>query len=128
MSVLKQAHFQDEAAAFKSAGSIIWPDGAVCPYRGIWEIIYVLTAVRAKKNKKHPEGVERDGLKMCGKCLKQLTVRAVFDASRLPLRPWLQAFHLLCSSKKAIGSNHLARVLEVELQIAWFVKHRTREV
>jgi transposase-like protein len=129
MSVLNQAHFQDEAAAFEFVESIIWPDGPICPHCGNREKIYVLKGVRTKKNKKHPEGVERHGLKKCGKCLKQFTVRigTIFEASHLPLHQWLQAFHLLCSSKKGISSNQLARVLGVKLQTAWFVGHRIRE-
>jgi transposase-like protein len=126
----KSSHFLDEAAAFEFVESIIWPDGPVCPHCGKREKIYVLKGVRTKKNKKNPERVERHGLKKCGKCLKQFTVRirTIFEASHLPLHQWLQAFHLLYSSKKGISSNQLARVLEVKLQTAWFVGHRIREL
>ena len=40
---------------------------------------------------------------------------------------WLQAMHFLCSSKKGISSNQLARVLGVQLNTAWFMSHRIRE-
>ena len=40
---------------------------------------------------------------------------------------WLQAIHLLCSSKKGISSNQLHRTLGVTLKTAWFMSHRIRE-
>src|SRR5262249_11553189 len=107
MSVLNQAHFQDEAAAFAFVENIIWPEGPVCPNcgnRGENGKIYELRGVRSKPSKKHPEGIERHGLKKCGNpaCYKQFTVRmgTIFESSHLPLYQWLQAFHLMCSSKK----------------------------
>jgi len=117
MSVLNQAHFQEGTAAFESACGVIWPDGAVCPHRGSREKIHVFKGTRTKKNQKHPEGFECHGLKKCGKCLKPFTVwiGPVSEASHLPLRQWLQVFHLLCSGKKSIGSSPLAGVLEVKL-------------
>jgi hypothetical protein len=32
----------------------------------------------------------------------------VFESSHVPLHVWLQAMHLLCSSKKGISSNQLS--------------------
>src|SRR5579863_6586744 len=43
------------------------------------------------------------------------------------MRFWLQAMYLLCSSKKGISSNQLARTLGVTLKTAWFMSHRIRE-
>jgi transposase-like protein len=131
MSVLNQAHFQDEAAAFEFVESVIWPEGPVCPQCGNKAKIYVLKGVRSKASKKHPEGVKRHGLKKCGnnKCNRQFTVRVgtIFESSHLPLYQWLQAFHLMRSSKKGISANQLARTLEVKLQTGRFVGHRIRE-
>lgn len=129
MSVLTQPHFHDEAAAFEMVESIVWPNGPVCPHCGGNERIYALKGVRSKASKKNPEGVERHGLKKCGHCRKQFTVRVgtIFEDSHIPLHLWLQAFHLLCSSKKGISSHQLHRVLEVKYQTAWFLSHRIRE-
>jgi transposase-like protein len=134
MSVLNAAQFQDEAAAFAFVESIIWPEGPICPNcgnKGEKGKIYELKGVRSKPSKKHPKGIERHGLKKCGNpaCYKQFTVRmgTIFESSHLPLYQWLQAFHLMCSSKKGISSNQLSRVLDVKLQTGWFVGHRIRE-
>lgn len=129
MSVLNAKHFHDEAAAFTELESILWPDGPVCPHCGGMDKVYVLKGVRSKPSKKHPKGVERHGLKKCGHCRKQFTVRigTVFEDSHAPLHKWFQAIHLLCSSKKGISSHQLHRTLEVQYNTAWFMSHRIRE-
>jgi len=129
MSVLTQPHFHDEEAAFVKLENIMWPEGPVCPHCGGKERIYVLNGVRSKPSKIHPEGVVRHGLKKCGHCRKQFTVRmgTVFESSHIPLHKWFQATHLLCSSKKGISSHQLHRTLEVSKECAWFMSHRLRE-
>jgi hypothetical protein len=54
-------------------------------------------------------------------------VGTVFEDSHVPMRLWVQAMYLLCSSKKGISSNQLARTLGVQLKTAWFMSHRVRE-
>ena len=129
MSVLNAKHFHDEAAAFAEMEAVLWPDGPVCPHCGALDRIYALKGVRSKPSKKHPKGVERHGLKKCGHCRKQFTVRVgtVFEDSHMPLHKWFQAIHLLCSSKKGISSHQLHRMLEVQYKTAWFMAHRIRE-
>src|SRR4029079_4746015 len=115
--------------AFAELEAILWPDGPVCPHCGGLDRVYVLKGVRSKPSKKHPNGVERHGLKKCGHCRKQFTVRVgtVFEDSHAPLHKWFQAIHLLCSSKKGISSHQLHRILEVQYNTAWFMSHRIRE-
>ncbi len=129
MSILDAPHFHDEAAAFTELEAILWPDGPVCPHCGGLDRVYALKGVRSKPSKRHPEGVERHGLKKCGHCRKQFTVRVgtVFEDSHAPVHKWLQAIHLLCSSKKGISSHQLHRILEVQYNTAWFLSHRIRE-
>jgi transposase-like protein len=123
MSVLNKAHFHDEAAAFAKLESIIWPNGPVCPHCGGKERIYVLNGVKDKR------GRVRLGLKKCGHCRRQFTARVgtVFESSHIPLHKWLQAVHLMCSSKKGISSHQLHRTLEITYEAAWFMSHRIRE-
>lgn len=129
MSVLSREYFHNEASAFEHVESILWPDGPVCPHCGCMGRVYKLEGVYSKPSKKNPEGVERHGLKKCGECRKQFTVRigTIFEESHIPLHKWLQAIHLMCSSKKGISSNQLHRVLEITLKSAWFLSHRIRE-
>ena len=129
MSVLAKKCFYDEAAAFEHVESILWPEGPVCPKCGNCDKHYKLTGVRSKPSKKNPEGIERHGLFKCAECRSQFTVRigTIFEESKLPLHIWLQAIHLIASSKKGISSNHLHRVLEITLKSAWFLSHRIRE-
>lgn len=129
MSVLSQPYMHDEAAAFAHVEAMLWPEGPVCPHCGNDERIYELKGVRSKPSKKNPEGVERHGLKKCGACRKQFTVRigTIFEESHIPLHKWLQGIFLLTSSKKGISSNQLHRTLGITLKSAWFMSHRIRE-
>ena len=129
MSILAKKYFHDEAAAFAKLESVIWPNGPVCPHCGADKRIYDLKGVRSKPSKKNPKGIERHGLKKCGACRKQFTVRinTIFEDSHIPLHKWLQAVHLMCSSKKGISSHQLHRILEIKYQSAWFMSHRIRE-
>ncbi len=52
---------------------------------------------------------------------------ANFEESHLPLHLWLQAIHLMVSSKKGISSHPLHRVLGITYKSAWFLTHRIRE-
>jgi len=130
MSVLSSPHFHDEAKAFEFLESVIWANGVACPHCGAVDgRVYDLSGVRGKPSKKSPEGAIRYGLKKCGECRKQFTVKVgtVFEHARMPLHKMLQAFHLMVSSKKGISSHQLAPVLEVQYKSAWFLSHRIRE-
>ena len=130
MSVLSQPQFHDEAKAFTFLESVIWANGVTCPHCGtIGGRVYDLSGVRGKPSVKSPEGALRYGLKKCGECRKQFTVKVgtVFEHARMPLHKMLQAVHLMMSSKKGISSHQLSRVLEVQYKTAWFLAHRVRE-
>lgn len=68
----------------------------------------------------------RVGLKFCGDCRKQFTVKVgtVFESSHVPLYKWFQAVHLLASSKKGFSAHQLHRTLEVTYKTAWFMAQR----
>ena len=130
MSVLSSPHFHDEAKAYEYLESIVWADGVACPHCGVvGGRVYDLSGVRSKASKKNPEGKVRHGLKKCGECRKQFTVKVgtVFEHARIPLTKMLQAVHLIVSSKKGISAHHLHRVLEITYKSAWFLAHRIRE-
>jgi transposase-like protein len=129
MSVLSRPYFHDEAAAFQHVEEILWPQGPVCHHCGSMEQHYALKGGRTKASKKNPHGVEIIGLYKCSDCRKKFTVRmgTIFEESHLPLHKWLQAIHLMASSKKGISAHQLHRVLEITYKSAWFLAHRIRE-
>ncbi|MFO6462821.1 IS1595 family transposase [Jannaschia sp. KMU-145] len=129
MSVLSAPYMYDEAAAFAHVEAMLWADGPVCPHCGVVDRAYRLEGVMTKPSKKNPEGKVRHGLWKCRECRKQFTVRkgTIFEESHLPLHLWLQAIHLMVSSKKGISSHQLHRVLGITYKSAWFLTHRIRE-
>jgi transposase-like protein len=117
-SVIEAAAFHNEAVAYAWVESHVWPNGPICPHCGGVERI-------GKMGGK----ATRIGLYKCYQCRKQFTVKVgtVFEDSHVPMRFWVQAMYLLCSSKKGISSNQLHRTLGVTLKTAWFMSHRIRE-
>jgi transposase-like protein len=117
-SVLTAKAFQDEVAAYKWVESRVWPEGPICPHCGGIDRI---SPMKGKST--------RIGVYKCYQCRKPFTVKVgtVFEASHVPMRLWLQAMFLMCSSKKGVSSNQLHRTLGVTLKTAWFMSHRIRE-
>ena len=62
-------------------------------------------------------------------CRKDFTVtmKTVMERSKIALHKWLQAFHLMCSSKKGVSAHQLHRTLDLTYEAAWFMAHRIRE-
>ena len=121
MSVLSQPQFHDEQVAFDYVEAALWPQGPICPHCGGFERISVIASNPAKRI--------RIGLKYCGQCRKQFTVRmgTIFEESKLPMTKWLQAIYLMVSSKKGVSSHQLHRTLDCTYKTAWFLSHRIRE-
>lgn len=118
MSILSADHFHNEEAAYAWVEARVWPNGPVCPHCGETERVGKL---KGKST--------RIGVRKCYKCRKPFTVKVgtIFESSHVPLRFWLQAIHLIASSKKGVSANHLHRTLRVTLKSAWFLGHRIRE-
>ncbi len=117
-----QPLFADEDKAREFLESKRWPNGPVCPHCKATEV-YRLTGKPGSKSPVRP------GVLKCSKCRKQFTVRvgSIFEDSKLPLRHWLYAIHLMTSSKKGVSSHQIARELGITVKSAWFVTHRIRE-
>jgi transposase-like protein len=103
--------------------SIHWPNGAVCPHckNADAKRIYKIQANPAKKI--------RAGLHRCAECNKEFTatIGTIFEDSHIPLRKWLVAWYMLCSSKKGISSLQLQRNLNLgSYRTALFMTHRIR--
>src|SRR5271166_5796395 len=116
--ILTAPQFQNEEAAFAYVEAALWPNGPTCPHCGGFDRISKMSGKTT-----------RAGLYKCYQCRKPFTVRVgtIFESSHVPLHLWLQAVHLVCSSKKGISANQLHRTLGVTLKTAWFLGHRIRE-
>src|SRR4029077_8849308 len=86
MSVLSAPYFHDEAAAYAELEATLWPNGPVCPHCGGFDRIT-------------PVNGGRIGLRRCGQCKKQFTVKVgtVFESSHVPLYQRLQTAYLIPS-------------------------------
>jgi transposase-like protein len=97
---------------------IRWPNGPVCAHCGAVENI------RRLEGRAH-----RVGLYKCNDCGEQFsaTVGTILEQSHLPIRTWLMAFALLCSSKKGLSALQLQRQLGIgSYRSAWHMAHRIR--
>ena len=117
-SVLDQPRFRNEPAAYAYVESVVWENGRACPHCGV-------IGESGKLNGKST----RIGTYKCYACRKPFTVKVgtIFEKSHIPMHIWLQAMHLICSSKKGFSANQFCRVLGVDFKTGWFIGHRIRE-
>jgi transposase-like protein len=115
--------FPTDDTAREHLESIRWADGVVCPHcKCSDQTKFSLIAA-------NPEKKVRAGLRWCASCEKQFTVTigTIFEDSHIPLRKWLIAWYMVCSSKKGISSLQLQRNLEIgSYRTALFMTHRIR--
>lgn len=106
---------EDQARTYLE--TLLWADGAVCPHCGS-KNVYKMAGTSC-----------RNRLHRCRACEKQFTVTVgtIFEDSHIPLRKWIRAFHLMCSSKKGISALQLQRNLGLgSYRTAWHMAHRIR--
>jgi transposase-like protein len=115
---LQNPIFTDEFAAREWLERRVWPHGPVCPHCGSSGDVTKL------EGKKH-----RPGVYQCNGCREQftVTVKTVFERSKIPLSKWLAALFLLTASKKGVSAHQVHRSLGISYKSAWFMMHRLRE-
>jgi transposase-like protein len=118
-----QNRFATDEAARAYLEEIRWPNGVVCPHcKNADQAKFWTIKTNTKKS-------IRAGLRQCVECKKQFTctVGTIFEDSHIPLRKWLVAWYLLCSSKKGISSLQIQRMLGLgSYRTALFMMHRIR--
>jgi transposase-like protein len=116
---LQNPIFTDDAKAREWLEARVWPNGPVCPHCGSTG-----DDVTALNGKAH-----RPGLYQCSGCREQftVTVKTVFERSKIPLSKWLAALFLLTASKKGVSAHQVHRSLAISYKSAWFMMHRLRE-
>jgi transposase-like protein len=115
--------FGTDEKARQHLESVLWKDGIVCPHCHCNDQKQ-FSAIAANPAKR-----VRAGLRYCSNCKSQFTVTigTIFEDSKIPLRKWLMAWYLLCSSKKGISALQLKRLLEIGCYgTALFMAHRIR--
>jgi transposase-like protein len=116
MDTFSAPHFRDDHAARQYLERLRWPDGTVCPHCGVIGHSY----------KTPTPGRYRCAEKECRKDFT-VTVNTPMERSHIALHKWLQAFHLMTSSKKGVSAHQLHRTLAITYRSAWFMAHRVRE-
>src|SRR5579862_9363867 len=93
---LQNPIFTDETKAREWLEARVWPKGPVCPHCGATG-----DDVTALMGKAH-----RPGLYQCSQCREQftVTVKTVFERSKIPLTKWLAALFLMTASKKGVSA------------------------
>ena len=119
---LQNPIFHDEAKAREWLEARVWPQGPVCPHCGNADP----ARIRSLKGKAHRAGVYQCNEVECRKQFS-VTVKTVFERSKIPLTKWLAALFLLVSSKKGISAHQIHRSLGITYKSAWFLMHRLRE-
>ena len=116
---LQNPIFTDNTKAREWLEARVWPNGPVCPHCGSTG-----SDVKKLEGKKH-----RSGVYQCNACRAQftVTVKTVFERSKIPLSKWLAALFLLTASKKGVSTHQVHRSLGVSYKSSWFMMHRLRE-
>jgi len=115
--------FADDDTARQHLEAMLWPKGIVCPH------CQCRDQSKFSSINPNPAAKTRAGLRWCSICKKPFTVTigTIFEDSKIPLRKWLIAWYLICSSKKGISLLQLQRILELgSYRTALFVAHRIR--
>jgi transposase-like protein len=108
-------YFADPDNALHYFAAKRWPNGAVCPYCGTKEPMFLKTR-RIWKCK-------------ATACRKQFSVKigTVLNESPISLDKWLTAMWLVSNCRNGVSSCEIARDLGLTQKTAWFMLHRIRE-
>jgi transposase-like protein len=115
--------FGTDERARKHLEGVLWKNGIVCPH------CQCKDQTKFSDIAPNPDAKTRAGLRWCANCKDKFTVTigTVFESSKIPLRKWLIAWYMICSSKKGISSLQLQRNLELgSYRTALFMSHRIR--
>ena len=104
-----------EAKAYRALCKARWPQGFRCP------------ACDDRRRSRFRRG--RQVYYRCRSCRHQTTLLSgtIFEATKLPLRTWLLAIHLLTATKTNMAALELKRHLGVDYKAAWRIKHKVMQ-
>jgi Transposase zinc-ribbon domain len=102
--------YPDEEACRRAWFAWRWPEGFKCP-RGAGS---KYCEIRGRQ------------LLQCRRCRYQTSLIAgtVLQGTKLPMRVWFRAMHLLAQGKKGLSNIELGRRLGISTNAAWRVQHK----
>ncbi len=105
--------YGDERSCEKQLQSILWRDSEYCPHCGNVKIYHCAGGRRFR----------------CASCKKDFSIKTgtIFHDSKISLRKWFFAIHMVTTHKKSMSSYQLARDLQVTQKTAYYMLHRIRE-
>jgi transposase-like protein len=112
--------FHDDKIARMALEAMRWPDGPVCPKSKCAASGLAVAKMGGVKQS------HRDGLYRCKICRGQFTVTVgtIFASSKVPLRKWLQAAHLISSREQSMyqsGRSRPSWTSPTRLRGIWFI-------
>ncbi len=104
-----------EATCYRPLYRARWPQGFRCP------------ACNERRRSRFRRGAQV--YYQCRTCRHQTTLLSgtIFQATKLPLRTWMLAIHLLTSTKTSLAALELMRHLGVNDKAAWRIKHKVMQ-
>src|SRR5262249_12943522 len=102
--------YPDEEACRRAWFAWRWPEGFKCPRCAASEYC----EIRDRQ------------LLQCRRCRYQtsLIAGAVLQGTKLPMRVWFRAMHLLAQGKKGLSNIELGRRLGISTNAAWRIQHK----
>ncbi len=106
--------YPDEEACRKAWFAWRWPEGFKCPRCAG----STYCEIRGRQ------------LLQCRQCRYQTSLIAgtVLQGTKLPMRVWFRAMHLLAQGKKGLSNIELGRRLGISTNAAWRVQHKLMQV
>src|SRR2546423_6086505 len=120
--LLKNPIFSDETKAREWLEARVWPEGPTCPHCGNAD----QDRITGLQGKAHRPGVYQCNEQECREQFT-VTVKTVFERSKIPLTKWLAALFLMTASKKGVSAHQMHRMLDISYKSTWFMMHRLRE-
>ena len=105
--------FPDQEACIKHLEKARWGDTPICPYCG-------------SDNTYDLKGELRHHCNACRKSFS-VTVKTLFEDTKLPMQKWFLAIALILDAKKGISARQLARHLQVNKDTAWRISMEIRK-
>ena len=105
-----ELRYPDEEACRKAWFAWRWPEGFKCPRCAATQYSQI---------------AERQ-LLQCRNCRYQTSLIAgtILQGTKLPMRVWFRAMHLLAQGKKGLSNIKLGRRLGISTNAAWRVQHK----